>query len=320
MIRRENLPKITAEIEKKFQRELAPKIYENCFIIKVCIGNNKPYKITKTLSQIVELERELRSYYTLSRFPILSTLLPILDHQYLEKTLRENKLPDKELIQIIQQYLKDLFAMPEFMLDTVVDFFELPDPWRDDYIAFVDELKSNKTSRTGSRKSTRLSTLYNNLMIDQEAAIALDLVKLQKIELEVKKIKYLQSEIKGEIIYMFEVKRLEEGKIVLSWVIGKSYNEFLLFNQKMESQVSASDLPNVLNYVPEIPERESEDCCYNADYWEMTLSKFEKYLKNLLVCKKAMCTTLLDFLGLDPLTYQKNSFSSEEDFFAQEQL
>lgn len=268
----------------------------------------------------MEVERELRSYYTLSRFPLLSTLLPILDHQYLEKSLRENKLPDKELIQIIQGYLKDLFAMPEFMLETVMDFFEIPDPFRDDYVAFVEGMKSNQTSRTGSRRNTRLSTLYNNLVIDQEAAEALDLAKLQKIELEVRKIKYCQSEIKGEIIYMFEVKRMEEGKVILSWVIGKSYNEFLLFNQKMEAQVSSANLPNVLNYVPEIPERESEDCCYNADYWEMTLGKFEKYLKNMLACKKAMCTTLLDFLGLDPLTYEKNSFSSEEDFLAQEQL
>jgi len=317
-IKKGDLPKINVEIERKFQREFAPNINENCFIIKVSIENNKLYKITKTLSQIIELERELRSYYTLSRFPVLSTMLPILDHTYLERSLRENKLKDKELIRIIQSYLTDLTNMPEFLHEIAVDFLEIPDHIRDDYILFVDGLKSTKTS--SAKSYTRFSTMYKNIMINQEAAVALDLLRLTKMELEVKKIKYDQSEIKGDIVYVFEVKRWEEGELKLTWIIGKSYNDFLLFNQKMESQVSSPSLPNVLNYVPEVPETEGEDCCYNAEYWERTLDKFESYLKSLLTCKKAKCTTLLDFLGLDPLTYQRNSFSSEEDFLLHEQL
>ncbi|RZK14533.1 MAG: hypothetical protein EOO43_16225 [Flavobacterium sp.] len=279
-ISREDLPKISAQVEKKFEREFAPNINENCFLLKICIENNNPYKITKTLSQIVELEKEMRSYYTLSRFPVLSTLLPILDHSYLDRSLREKRLKDKELMRIIQSYWTELLSMPEFLNEVVVDFLEIPDHFRDDYILFVDGLKSNKSSRASSRKA-RFSTMYNNLMIDQEAVGALDLLRLQKMELEIKKVRYCQSEIKGEIIYMFEVKRIEEGIVQLSWTIGKSYNQFLLFNQKMETQVASSNLPNVLNYVPEVPERESEDCCYNADYWERTLEKFEKYLKIL---------------------------------------
>ena len=254
----------------------------------------------------------MKTIYTLSRFPLLSTFLPLLDYKFIEKALYQEGTKDLEVVEKLQTFLSEIVERPEFMQEIVLDFLEIPEPYRGYFLQFIEDMEGRSSYQQSLQRSTTgLSGAENKTqIIDQKAVEELDIFKLQLLQIDVKKLKYYQSEIEGEIIYAFEIHQMEGGLPKLTWTIARSYNDFNLNHRKLEAQLNVG-LPDLQSFVPMMFEAENE---LDPVQLEHTLEGLEKYLKTLLSTKRLYCATLFEFIGVDPVTWQKGYSCSESDF------
>ena len=285
---------------------------EHEFCIVVNIEGSHPYKVTRSLARFIELERELISYYTLSRFPMLSSYLPILDHHFIEEFCYENNRKESELVEKIQTFLTEIVTKPEFMCEVVLDFLEIHESLKDYFLWYVEKTEV-RGSRTGILMRSRTLSLMDlkQIVVDFEDLGLLDIQKLQALDFTVKKIKYYHSEVRNEMMYVFEIERFDEnGQSKLKWRIAKSLSDFTLNHRKIEFQVE-KQFAEVYKFVSVNINHEAE---FSQKFLEETLTGLEKYLKELFANKKLYCVYLLEFLELDPVTFQRCIPGNEIDF------
>ena len=148
-----------------------------------------------------------------------------MDYKSIAKLLSEDTLLSTEVIRQLDKFLSDLLSIPEFIHEIVIDFLEIPNPYKE---VFLDNAKhvaassQNKHSKDPNR--SLLSVDLKILLMDHEALNILDLLKLQTVNLEICKMKYYLSEVENEILYMFRVRKLEENGPEIEWNISKSYS------------------------------------------------------------------------------------------------
>ncbi len=309
------LPKIKVDLDKEFHIvNISPGLVERRINMQVILEGSTPYRITRQLSRFIELERELVSFYSLSRFPVLSSFLPLLDHRVIEEHYFEFHTKDCDIINMLQAFLSGVVSKPEFMCEPVLDFLEIHKTLKYYFGRYVNKMEMKGSIKENESRELALSLMdIKPILIDQKPLELLDISKIRSLVFTGKKVQYYHSEVKNETMYVFEIKRWENEVCVHTWRIAKSFLEFVLNHKKIEWQVYKS-FPDVKTF---IPKNSAEAMDNSPESLERIMEGLEKYLIELFTRKKLYCVALIEFLELDPITLERDYRENEVDLLLQ---
>ena len=303
----DSIPEVNIHLSKKIhQKKTVFEVMEHFFEIHVEINSKKLPKIERSLKEFVRLDEELKLIYNLVRFPRLSSELPEIDRELVERFVVEKNPQDHyAMIEHLEDYLNQLAQHPIYMHEVVLDFLKISDPHRKKFIRYFMDAEQRQ-SVTPKSSGHRLwgSNIVKNVDIEMGIVSPTNKMErsgtkkrshsdLKKINLEVHRLN-IRNRTRKKILYEFRLDLFKENDEKVCWVIAKSLNSFKRNHRALERYLGNVKIPALKNFLPEVGE---EDEGYQ--HWESILIGLEKYLKTLLSLKKCYCPILFEFLGLD---------------------
>lgn len=312
---KEKLPKIETSISRKVQkRMLSDYTFDRYFDIKVSVNKNHLCKVSHSLTEFINLSKELKLVYNLSKFKVLSASPPSLDTEFLQTAnLNDDMNSHMEIIEVLQEFLNKLCSDPICIHQIVLDFLNIPDPYRNEFIKFISyaQMVSSRASlprRQLTRESNRDSFELKDLSMFQSVKSfrrsitrSEDRARYQALHLEVRKVTYEYVRLRREMVYIFEVTMIKENNSPpVVWNIERTYNAFKLNHQKMKIEYGQR-VPNLQDFVPSaITGLGESPVAYN----QKMLDGLERYLKTIIAIKRYDCVSFIEFLGIHPLSLE----------------
>jgi len=311
---KERLVKIETKIPRKFQRRMiSPNVFDKYFDIKVSINKEPKHKVSHSLIEFIDLAKKLQVIYTISKFKVLSIDPPSLDFQYLQRLNNSDDMEDlNSIIEALETFLTDICADPLFMHEIVLDFLNIQDPYRTDFAKYIgySQMMSSKISsiEKDRKKSLNDSIELKEVPLQKRMKDVAKKARIQDLRLEVKKVRFVYFMQKNDVYYNYEITMTKNPHDPpVNWVVSKAYKDFKLLQQKMREELSFA-LPELKDFVPSKFGIGLESDAEEEMYREKMLDGLEKYLKTVMSIKKMYCTTLFEFLGINPGTFEVTRF------------
>jgi len=310
---REKLPSIEIKIPRKFQRKmLAENIFDKFFDIKVSIRKQVHYKLSRSLVEFINLAKELRVIYTLSKFKVLSVSPPSLDFENLQRLNLSDDINDvTAIIEELEQFLTTLISNPIFMHEIVLDFLEVQHPFKKLFLNYINLAQMMNSKFSPKKAEARRSFELTDLPLSVSSKLPSTKVNIYPVQLEARKTDFDSSKGKKDILYGFEITMTRSNGAPLVWTISKPYRAFRLLYQKMKEELGVH-IPNIEEFIPRPLSIAGTDDSFL--YSKRMLDGLERYLKTIFSIKKLYCSTLLEFLGVNQGTLElTNVIVSDSD-------